>query len=221
MTRYALLADIHSNFVALEAVLAQIDGEGVDAIICAGDIVGYNSQPNQVVDEFRRRAIACIRGNHDEAVLLPMQEQAMNSLAAAAVRWTRRQLTGENTGFLDSLRHTITVGDFAVYHGSPFDPYEYIYEDQVDERLAKASGRRFTVLGHTHVPFIRHVSGTSVINPGSVGQPRDGDARASYAIVEGDLIEIRRVPYDIESIVQLNMSAGLPTALSERLRWGV
>ena len=221
MKSYALISDVHSNFVALEAVLNQIDVEGVDAIICAGDIVGYNSQPNQVIDEIRRRAIQCIMGNHDEAVILPVQERTMNSLAAFAVRWTKRRLTGVNTRFLESLKQTLTFDGFAVYHGSPFDPYEYIYEDQVDERLALASSSRFTVLGHTHVPFVRRLSGATVINPGSVGQPRDGDARASYAIVEGDKIEIRRVPYDIESIVRLNVSEGLPTPLSERLRWGV
>ncbi len=221
MTRYALISDVHSNFVALDRVLDQIDGEGVDVTICAGDLVGYNSQPNKVVDELRRRGIVCIMGNHDEAVVSPDSAGMMNSLAAEAIRWTRAELTDENTRFIASLKQSAVVDEIAVYHGSPQDPYEYIYEDMVDERFASSSGRRFTLLGHTHVPFVRRVSGFTVVNPGAVGQPRDGDARASFAILERDAVEIRRVPYDIESIVELNTRAGLPSALSERLRWGV
>lgn len=221
MMRYALISDIHSNFVALKVVLESIEAEGVDRVLCAGDAVGYNAQPNQVVNELRNRGIACIRGNHDDALLLPNLESMMNSLAVAAIRWTRDHLTEENTRFIAGLKPELMTEDVAVFHGSPFDPYEYIYEHMVDERLALFSGKGVTVLGHTHVPYIRAAGGRRVINPGSVGQPRDGDARASFALLNGDSAEIRRVAYDIESTVDANVAAGIPSPLSERLRWGV
>lgn len=219
--KYAVISDVHSNFIALEKVLEQVDAEGIDTILCSGDLVGYNSQPNQVVEELKRRGVRCIRGNHDDALVTPTGTWNMNSLASEAIMWTRSHLSADNVSFIGSLPGTLVVDGTALFHGSPFDPYEYIYEDMVDEKLALASGRPVTVLGHTHVPYIRHVAGVMVVNPGSVGQPRDGDARASFAIIDGDSAEIRRVPYDIEGIVESNMAAGLPTPLSERLRWGV
>lgn len=221
MRSCAVLSDIHSNFVALRTVLEQIDMEGIDTILCAGDLVGYNSQPNQVLDELQRRGVECIRGNHDDAVLFPNLERQMNSLAAEAIRWTRLNLTTANSSFLSALQPALNLEDIAIYHGSPLDPYEYVYEDMVDEKIALASGKKLTVLGHTHVPFVRNLAGVTVFNPGSVGQPRDGDARASYAIVEGQEVVVRRVAYDIESIIESNTAAKLPSALSERLRWGV
>lgn len=221
MKSYAVLSDIHSNFVALRTIMDQIDSEGIDSILCAGDLVGYNSQPNQVLDELRRRGAACIRGNHDDAVLFPNLESQMNALAAGAIRWTRLNLTSANSTFLNSLQPTLIMDDIAVYHGSPFDPYEYIYEDMIDEKTALASGRILTVLGHTHVPYVKKIAGVTVLNPGSVGQPRDGDARGSYAIIRGDDVAIRRVVYDIERVIDSNMEAKLPSELSERLRWGV
>ncbi len=221
MTRYALISDIHSNHVALLAVLREIDEQGVDSIVCAGDIVGYNSQPNEVIAELRKRRIYCIRGNHDEAMLEPGGERLMNSLAAEAIRWNREHTEGENRDFISSLTTSITLDDMAVYHGSPFDSNEYIYADMVDEKLASKSGKWVTVLGHTHVPYVREVGGKMVVNPGSVGQPRDGDARASYAILDGKECVICRVVYDIEDVVRSNEAASLPQPLSERLRWGV
>ncbi len=221
MKRYAVISDIHSNHVALMRVLEEIDMEGVDEILCAGDIVGYNSQPNQVIDEFRKRHITSIMGNHDAAAISPNLGSRMNSLASEVIRWTQHQLSPDNAHFIASLGTSLLLDELAIYHGSPLDPDEYVYEEQVDEKLALVSGKDVTVMGHTHVPFVKRISGAVVINPGSVGQPRDGDARASFAILRGKAATITRVHYDIESIVSANISAGLPLPLSERLRWGV
>ncbi len=201
-------------------MLRRLDDDGVDDILCAGDIVGYNAMPNEVIDTLRKRKAICILGNHDRSAL-NADYDAMNALAVAAVRWTVSALKAENMDFLKGLHDSAKLDDVAVFHGSPFGRDDYTYEDMVDDRLAARSGKPYTVLGHTHVPFIRKLASATVLNPGSVGQPRDGDARASCAILSASGGTIIRVPYDIEEIISLNMESGLPLPLSERLRWGV
>ncbi|MEM3852512.1 MAG: metallophosphoesterase family protein, partial [Methanomassiliicoccales archaeon] len=109
----------------------------------------------------------------------------------------------------------------SIYHGSPMDPDEYVFEEMIDKRFVSLLNTDYTILGHTHIPFVRLIDGKTILNPGSTGQPRDGDPRASFAILEGDRISLRRVDYDIEAQIVENMKAGLPSAISERLRWGV
>ncbi len=220
MKKYGVISDIHSNFPALREVMQHLDREGVEEILCAGDIVGYNSMPNEVVDLLRNRKVLCILGNHDRCVIRA-DYNSMNALAVAAIRWTAKNLTVENTAFLKNLVDSMVLDDVAMYHGSPFDPDEYTYEEMVDERLIVRSGKPLTILGHTHVPFIKKLSSATVLNPGSVGQPRDGDARASCAVISKSERQIIRVPYDVEEIISQNTLQDLPDPLSERLRWGV
>lgn len=220
MKKYGVISDIHSNYPALREVMRRFDDEGVDGILCAGDIVGYNSMPNEVINLLRDRDATCILGNHDRTAV-SADYNSMNALAIAAIRWTVSILTPENMNFLKSLGESAILPEIAIYHGSPFEPDDYTYEDMVDERLAAYSGTPFTVLGHTHVPFVKKMSSATVMNPGSVGQPRDGDARASCIILSEAEQRIVRVPYDVEMLISNNMKCGLPLPLSERLRWGV
>jgi len=220
MKKYGVISDIHSNFPALREVMQRLDREGVEEILCAGDIVGYNSMPNEVLDLLRDRKVGCILGNHDRYVVRPDYNN-MNALAIAAIRWTVKNLTIENTTFLKNLEESMILDEIAMYHGSPFEPDEYTYEEMVDERLIARSGKHLTILGHTHVPFIKKISSAMVLNPGSVGQPRDGDARASCAVISKSEQQIIRVPYDVEEIISQNALHDMPAPLSERLRWGV
>ena len=220
MKKYGVISDIHSNYPALREVMRRLDAEGVDDILCAGDIVGYNSMPNEVIKLLRDRGTTCILGNHDRSAARE-DYTSMNALAATALRWTVSQLKPENIDFLKSLHESAELGEIAIFHGSPFGPDDYTYEDLVDERLAAYSCKPFTVLGHTHIPFVKRMSSATVLNPGSVGQPRDGDARASCIVLSESKQSIVRVPYDVEEIISNNMKHGLPAPLSERLRWGV
>ncbi|MBX8631242.1 MAG: YfcE family phosphodiesterase [Thermoplasmata archaeon] len=220
MRRTAIISDIHSNFPALTAVFAVIDNEGADRILCAGDLVGYNSMPNEVIELLRKRGVISIAGNHDIGAVT-RDYSRMNALASKALQLNLSMITESNLSYLRSLKRSEFLDDIAIYHGSPSDTDEYIFEDMVDERLASQSGKHITVLGHTHIPYIRSVGSYVVVNPGSVGQPRDGDARASFLLLSGDRADIRRVPYDIEEIAERNSAAGIPLPLSERLRWGV
>jgi putative phosphoesterase len=220
MKKIAVISDIHSNMPALKAVFRHIDREDVDDVICAGDIVGYNSMPNEVIELLRERNVISIAGNHDRNAVTGNFEN-MNSLAARALELNVSAISGVNFSYLRELKPSAQLEGIAVFHGSPTDPDEYVYEEMADVKLVEASGRELTVLGHTHIPYVKRIGSGTVMNPGSVGQPRDGDARASFAIIEGDSIEIRRTPYDIESIVKENMKFGTPLPLSERLRWGV
>jgi putative phosphoesterase len=220
MERVAVISDVHSNLSALNAVLEYCEREGVGRIYCAGDIIGYSASANEVVWELRRRRARCIKGNHERALFDPGMEEMMNDIASSSIRYTRGILTDENLSFLRALPDELREKEISLFHGSPFDPDEYVFEDMVDEHIAFAADSRCIVLGHTHLPFIRVFGGKTVINPGSVGQPRDGDPRASFALIT-DKVELRRVEYDIEAQIQENIRAGLRPEVSERLRWGV
>ncbi|HVL86710.1 MAG TPA: metallophosphoesterase family protein [Candidatus Thermoplasmatota archaeon] len=231
--RVALLSDIHSNLAALQAVLAAIDRDRLrpDVVLSLGDTVGYNAQPNECLALLFSRGVRCILGNHDWAAT-GGTPKGFNQSAVAGVDHTRKLLTPENrkriAEFPATLRFQVGLGELAVYHGSPRDPLmEYVFPDAgIDEfsALAKSAGEpTFVALGHTHIPMRRKADDTWFLNPGSVGQPRDGDPRASFGLLDGETAEftIVRVPYDVDATEAANRAAGLPEAISRRLRKGL
>ena len=219
----AVISDIHGNLPALKVVLEKI--EDVDLILCAGDLVGYNPWPNEVIWEIRRRNIPCIRGNHDRAVILD-DYTYFNPIAATAARWTRNQLSEENMRYLISLRDSMVVEHegvkISVHHGAPFDEDMYIFPEYATPNLLEYDNPDLLILGHTHVPFVRIYEKGVILNPGSVGQPRDGDPRASYALVDlkKRKFEIKRVEYPIDEVYMKIKEVGLPEFLGERLYMG-
>jgi putative phosphoesterase len=221
----ALISDIHSNIQALRAVLESVEALEVDMILCAGDLVGYYPYPNETISLMRERGITSILGNHDRAVI-HFNTVGMNRIAAEAARWTSENINADNVDYLKSLRSRLSLEVDAkvmgVYHGSPRDDDEYLYEIDVGPELLEMCECDFLVTGHTHIPFVRKYEGGTVINPGSVGQPRDGDRKASFAILDtehGD-VEICRRSYDITTVHQKVLEMGLPPFLAERLEYG-
>ncbi len=224
--RIALLADIHGNLPALEAVLRDVDIQGADAIWVAGDIVGYNPWPNEVVQVLKDRKVKAIRGNHDRAALTG-DTSWFNEVAAQAIRWTRIVLTPASVGYLkfleDRTRVTMPHGTVAMFHGSPRNDDEYVLPWAADEYLVRMAHAQFTVLGHTHIPMAFSSRYGILVNPGSVGQPRDRDPRAAWALLDTATggVGQRRIPYVVGAVAAAIHKAGLPAELAERLRWGV
>ena len=228
--RWALLSDIHSNLDALTAVLEDMATQGADEVFALGDLIGYNAQPNEVLRLLRERKVQCIQGNHDRAVLTG-HPAGFNPYATAGVDYTRKVLQPQHRTWLAELPEMRAPGASGVtamlVHGSPRDPLsEYIFPGSpawLFEELAEAAGSPSIVaMGHTHVPM-RVDQGTLFVNPGSVGQPRDGDARASYCVLDTTrrTTEFHRVPYDVESAAAKVRDAGLPDVLWQRLLRGV
>jgi putative phosphoesterase len=217
----AIIADIHSNLPAFEEVLKKIEGLPT---FCCGDLVGYNPYPNEVIELVRKNGITSILGNHDYAVLTG-DTSWFNPIAAWAISWTIDELKEENRGVLEKLP-TVYVGEFYMVHGSPKNPLEeYIYKDHPDYVFLdffNYTDKDVVVLGHTHVPFVKKIGEKLIFNPGAVGQPRDGDPRASYAIFDTESREVRieRVSYDIEKVDKDIMEKGLPEQLATRLFHG-
>jgi len=217
----ALISDIHSNLPALRAVLEEIDKLGAEKIICCGDIVGYNSFPSECFYELSRRKIESVMGNHDYAVLSE-DTKGFNEYAVEAIEWTRKNF---DTKKLSSLPVRMEKDNILFTHGSPRSIFEYIFPDSTRDFLENIIDlkRDFIVLGHTHIPMRIETKKGIYINPGSVGQPRDGDPRSSFAILdtESKKVEFHRVEYNIDETAEHNRRAGLPGYLSERLYLGV
>lgn len=219
--KMAVISDIHSNLPALEAVLEEVKGM---RIFCLGDLVGYNPFPSEVIELLVKRDIPSIMGNHDNAVLTG-DTSWLNPVAASAIEWTIDALTEENMEYLKGLP-IFHEDEFYAVHGSPREPLEeYVYPDypaDVLESFFVYTKRRAIGLGHTHVPFKTSFGEKLIFNPGSVGQPRDLDPRAAYAIFDSDNneVEINRVSYDIEIVSNAIKKAGLPKILAERLPLG-
>ncbi len=220
----AFISDLHANLPALEAVMDDMSSRRVRTVYCAGDILGYYTFPDETIELLKRRNVICIAGNHDRAVLVGAK--GMNSIAAEAIEWTRGHMTPASFGFIkeipNSLHRPVEGVMTAVHHGSPRHMSEYIFEEHVSGELLEVAGARLLVLGHTHVPYITIFSNGTVVNPGSVGQPRDGDPRASYAILDSTewSFEIVRVDYDRERVMRSVRENGLPDMLSQRLPRG-
>jgi len=240
--RVAVLSDIHSNLVALDAVLDDLATlPPVDATWVCGDIVGYGPQPNEVIDRLRERAAQAVMGNHDGAAVDVVDTAWFNDAAAAAIVWTATELTTEARAFLAELPQRRVDGELTAVHGSPRDPiWEYITSSDVARANLASFETRLCLFGHTHLPIVYMETdggmdavaaeltamplpeGRLLLNPGSVGQPRDGDPRSSYALLdlEEATITFRRVAYDIERTQQLMRERHLPNWLVERLSHG-
>ncbi|MDV3277439.1 MAG: metallophosphatase family protein [Nitrososphaerales archaeon] len=229
MLRVAFVSDIHSNLEALDSVLGELRGEEV---VCLGDVVGYGSNPNEVIETLRETGARTVLGNHDSAVLTG-DTSMFNARAAMAARWTEAQLTPESKEFLKALPKEIRVdfGGVRTYltHGSPDDNlWEYVdpstHLDLFGHYLSKL-GVRLIGFGHTHVPYVWSGENGTVFNPGSVGQPRDMDRRASFAVATFDRgsvdVEQRRVEYDYKGAAEKIVKAGLPASLAQRLSLGI
>ncbi len=224
--KVAILSDVHSNLHALEAVLADVDARGIAEILCPGDIVGYGAFPNETVQIVKGRCRMAICGNHDRAVIR-INATGMNPMAASAVLWTAKNISAEAVDYLNGLKshETVTLDGkaIAIFHGSPRDDDEYVYEADASPDLLEMSRADIVVMGHTHVPFVKTLKKGMIANAGSVGQPRDNDPRASYLVF--DTIEtsatIVRIEYDVKAAAQAIVSAGLPQFLGSRLLSGI
>ena len=208
-----VLSDIHSNWPALSAIQ-----ESFDACLFAGDLVDYGTDPIPCIDWVREHATAAVRGNHDHAVaqrIQPLGGSGFRSLTAATRPHHWQTLQPSRTQFLAELPVTqyVTVGDTAFFlvHGTPRDPLDEYLTDDSDAWLARLESVEadFVCVGHTHVRFHLDLGRIQVINPGSVGQPRDGDPRCSYAVIENGHVEIHRVEYDIDATLQQMEQSGL------------
>jgi diadenosine tetraphosphatase ApaH/serine/threonine PP2A family protein phosphatase len=247
--KIAVVSDIHANLAALQAVLADIDAVAPDAAIWhTGDIVGYNAEPNEVIALLRERSAAGVMGNHDAAVLGELDVSWFNPEAAAAVKWTATHLTPENATWLHALPRISEMGAATLVHASLLKPLEeYVIDAESARENLFALSTPVLFHGHTHVPAYWALRGgqssvididgraqpllsPSLINVGSVGQPRDGDTRASWVLWDrsddgsaiGALgtVQWRRVPYDVARTQSLVRAAGLPEFLAERLAEG-
>ncbi|MCS4541430.1 MAG: metallophosphatase family protein [Euryarchaeota archaeon] len=227
--KIGLIADIHSNLLALEAALERL--RNIDEIICIGDIVGYGNYCNECVNLIKQRRIPTVTGNHEWAVVTG-DTSWFNPVAAEAIQWTIDHITKENLDYISKLptflRRQIDKYSLYVVHGSPRSPIEeYIFPDVLDgllEEFLKQTQANVLVMGHTHVPFIRKLGRNFVINPGAIGQPRDNDPRASFMIldIENEKIEIEqvRVEYQVAEAARAIERAGLPPLLAQRLYYG-
>jgi putative phosphoesterase len=214
-----VIADVHGNRVALDAVLGEMPP--VDGLVCAGDVVGYNPWPGACVDALVERGMPTVMGNHDRAVAAGTTF-SFNSMAGAGVEYAREQLDNGQKEWLAGLpdERTAFDGQVKIVHGHPDEPDRYTYPDMFDAEML--SDESVLVLGHTHVQHHESYEEGIVLNPGSVGQPRDGDPRAAYAVLDLDAmsVEEHRVEYDIETVERAVGEAGLPEGIGNRLRKG-
>ncbi len=243
--RYAIVADIHSNLAAFTAVLDDIDRRGgAEEVWCLGDVVGYGPDPHQCLELLCQHNHVCVAGNHDWAAIGKIDTADFNPDAAAACHWTAQQLSPEDMRYLDSLPLVIDRDDFTLVHGSPREPiWEYLLSTSSAEENLGYFQSQFCLVGHSHVPLIFEYGETGacsisqfpdnaalllaenrlVINPGGVGQPRDGDPRASYAVYDSEARSVShyRIPYDIGVTQARMMDYKLPLRLITRLSHGV
>jgi putative phosphoesterase len=218
--KIAVISDIHSNFEALQAVLREIDDENIKHIYCCGDIVGFNASPHEVIELLQERQIPCVQGNHDFIAACLHKLDWFNPDAREAILWTHKQLSKAEKKWLLNLPMKFHAKDITMWHGSENDLFEGLYPESLDK--IKLPKTRMLLTGHVHIPFSKEVKGVLVVNPGSVGQPHDGDARASFAIIDENFkVAIKRVKYDIDATAEKIIKARLPTSLSRRLYKGV
>lgn len=219
----ALLSDIHANLVALEAVLADLPP--VEAFWVMGDTVGYGPDPADTLALLTERGAILVAGNHDRAVATGEGLELFNPNARAAAVLHRRWLSAPDRDLLAALPLTFEAGGFIVCHGSPRDPlWEYVFDRVTAAQAIASATARHCCNGHTHVPAIFPAGdGRLMINPGSVGQPRDGDPRAAYALLDPDTaaVEFRRVDYDIGATQERMRARKLPDMLADRLSVGL
>jgi diadenosine tetraphosphatase ApaH/serine/threonine PP2A family protein phosphatase len=243
--RAAVLSDIHSNRHALEAALAAVDEAAVDQIWCLGDMVGYGAEPDACTALIRERCDTCLVGNHDLALLGALDISTFSE-AAAAVEWTRQNVGEETLEFLRGLEPAASQNGVGLFHASPRDPvWEYVLSTDQAEAGFEAQEERVGLIGHSHIALffvaapgarpgrtrgaqagdgteVEIAEGSWLLNPGSVGQPRDGDPRAAWLELDTErwLARYHRVEYDVEGAAAAIREAGLPSVLAERLEVG-
>jgi predicted phosphodiesterase len=238
--RFAILSDLHANLEATEAVLADARERNCTDFVCLGDVVGYNANPHECVEIVQKLRCPVVKGNHDEQASLAESSRGFNALAEAAINWTRAHVTDQDKEWLRDLRLTQQVRDFTIVHATLDAPDQWGYVFNNLDAVGSFAQQETTVcfFGHTHVPgaFVRDDGVKRVkvdqltiedakkyfINVGSVGQPRDGDWRASYCIyhLDKDVVEQRRVKYDLPTTQKKIIQAGLPRMLADRLELG-
>jgi diadenosine tetraphosphatase ApaH/serine/threonine PP2A family protein phosphatase len=240
--RNLIISDIHANLTALEAVLT--DAGEFEAVWCLGDIVGYGPDPNECVARIRQLPnLACILGNHDAAALGQIDPDTFNPEARQAIEWTQEVLTDSSLAFLQSLPERLDFEEATLAHGSPRHPvWEYLLDTQSATLNFDYFGSQFCFVGHTHLPVIFSMNGDqtrahlyipepnstikmeprAIINPGSVGQPRDRDPRAAYAIFDTEtaIVEHHRIEYEIQAVQARMLEANLPERHIQRLSTG-
>jgi len=243
--RIAFVSDIHANRFAFDAVFKDMETQGVDQVVCLGDIVGYGPDPNGCVDYVRERSQATVLGNHDQAALGQMSTEYFNEYARTATQWTADALTPESREFLMGLPMSVEFRGLRLVHSSPLNPEEWTYVLTLDEaeRQFDAFAERLCFIGHSHLPIVLELSDHEVsalrfppnepialepdnryiVNVGSVGQPRDRDPRSAYAWYDSESgqVSLRRVEYSIPDVQQLILDAGLPSFLASRLAHGL
>ena len=244
--RYLIVSDIHANWEALEAVLADASGS-YDSLLCCGDLVGYGADPDRAANWARQAVTTIVRGNHDKVCASPEELESFNPAARTATLWTIQNLSPENLSFVANLpKGPALVDRFHLVHGSPLDEDEYLVSRADVEGLFGYLEVPLTFFGHTHMQGgfqfvgkrVRRIPQTQeeeresllelepdswyLLNPGSVGQPRDQDPRTSYAIYDSEArtVQFVRVSYDIETAQRKIMRAGLPALLARRLAIG-
>jgi predicted phosphodiesterase len=219
--RIGLVSDIHANAVALDAVREAMPS--VEAVVCAGDVVGYNPSPRECLETVRDCGWPTVQGNHDRAVESPDQYRH-NEMAHAGLRHARERLDDEQRAWLADLPESRTLfdGRLRMVHSHPTQLDRYVMPGEFTTLEPHLGEERAFVLGHTHVQHAERVGGTLVINPGSVGQPRDGDPRAAFAVLDLDepAVETHRVEYDVERVREGVAAAGLPSRTGARLERG-
>jgi diadenosine tetraphosphatase ApaH/serine/threonine PP2A family protein phosphatase len=237
-----IISDIHANLAALEAVLD--DAPHFDEVWCLGDLVGYGPKPNQCIQRVRGLPQTSLAGNHDWAALGKLDLNSFNAIARAANEWTQRQLTSSSLTYLNGLASSLQRDEFTLAHASPREPvWEYIMDARTAYQNFEHFSTSFCLVGHTHIPVLFELDaernrcqallppfpepvklGTrrAIINAGSVGQPRDGDPRAAYGVLDTDemTFEFRRVSYPIRITQERMRAQGLPQRLIDRLQVG-
>jgi predicted phosphodiesterase len=241
--RIAVISDIHSNLHALEAVLTDIEANAIDEIWCLGDVVGYGPRPNECADIVRERSAVALVGNHDLAAIGTLDTSDFGPLAAESARWTAHALGEEQAAWLRTLEPSATREGLELYHGSPRDPvWEYVLSEDVALENLEITTAPIVLVGHSHLALALSWDGETLdgglarggteadtsaarwlINPGSVGQPRDSDPRAAWVLIDiaAGRAAFRRVPYPIEQTQAEMRAAGLPEDLATRLTRGV
>jgi diadenosine tetraphosphatase ApaH/serine/threonine PP2A family protein phosphatase len=239
----AVISDVHANWHALEAVLEEVDREGPDELWCLGDLVGYGPRPNPCCVAVERRAAICLAGNHDLGVLGAIDLGEFAGDAAVAARWTRGVLAEGSRAFLESLESSGTRERAELFHASPRDPvWEYVLSAEAAHVALELTDAPLVLVGHSHVPLaitlhegvldgglapdgtdVPLAPGRRLLNPGSVGQPRDGDPRAAWLLLdfEAGVASFRRVAYPVERTQEEIRERGLPDALAQRLAHGI
>jgi predicted phosphodiesterase len=241
--RVAVVSDIHSNLHALEAVLAAIEAEAPDELWCLGDLVGYGPRPNECCAAIAERADVCLAGNHDLAVRGTIDLEEFGGEAGIAAKWTREVLDSKAQALLDGLQPEGAAHGVALYHGSARDPiWEYVLSDEGALATFGLASSPVVLVGHSHVALEIILRGDdlggglapadtelelggvrAILNPGSVGQPRDSDPRAAYLLLDLDAqrVSFRRVEYDVARTQQEMRAVGLPEMLAARLELGL